>query len=59
MTDQRLDAPVLGDEGEQPMLDPVPPDAIIRAQALSLQFRPVSAWQPEKDWEYVGALMLS
>ena len=31
---QGLAAPVLGDEGEQPMLDPVPPDAVIRAQAL-------------------------
>src|SRR3954466_10366512 len=29
-----LAAPGLGDEGEQPMLDPVPPDAVIRAQAL-------------------------
>ena len=33
--EQGLAAPVLGDEGEQPMLDPVPPDAVIRAQALS------------------------
>jgi len=32
---QGLAAPVLGDEGEQPMLDPVPPDAVIRAQALT------------------------
>src|SRR3954466_6448536 len=32
---QGLAAPVLGDEGEPPMLDPVPPDAVIRAQALS------------------------
>src|SRR3954463_3631535 len=32
--EQGLAAPVLGDEGEQPMLDPVPPDAVIRAQAL-------------------------
>src|SRR3954463_10899686 len=32
---QGLAAPGLGDEGEQPMLDPVPPDAVIRAQALS------------------------
>jgi hypothetical protein len=31
---QGLAAPVLGDEGEQPMLDPVSPDAVIRAQAL-------------------------
>ena len=31
---QGLAAPGLGDEGEQPMLDPVPPDAVIRAQAL-------------------------
>ena len=30
-----LAAPVLGDEGEQPMLDPVPPDAVIRAQTLN------------------------
>ena len=33
--EQGLAAPVLGDEGEQPMLDPVPPDAVIRAQALT------------------------
>src|SRR3954453_3778748 len=32
---QGLAAPGLGDEGEQPMLDPVPPDAVIRAQALN------------------------
>ena len=32
--EQGLAAPVLGDEGEPPMLDPVPPDAVIRAQAL-------------------------
>src|SRR3954471_15075275 len=32
---QGLAAPGLGDEGEQPMLDPVPPDTVIRAQALT------------------------
>ena len=35
MDEQGLAAPGLGDEGEQPMLDPVPPDAVIRAQALT------------------------
>jgi hypothetical protein len=41
---QRLAAPVLGDEGEQPMLDPVPPDAVVRAQALSPLTRLFLAW---------------
>src|SRR3954447_17342330 len=38
--EQGLAAPVLGDEGEQPMLDPVLPDAVVRAQALSTARRP-------------------
>ena len=38
--EQGLAAPVLGDEGEQPMLDPVPPDAVIRAQALTGSLAP-------------------